>query len=67
MAHRSGASRQQTTLFPVMLDELVDEEAVVRVIDAWVGSLDLKALGFNRTQTAATGRPPYDPGDLLKL
>ena len=67
MAHRSGESRQQTTLFPVMLDELVDDDAVVRVIDAWVGSLDLKALGFDRTQTAATGRPPYDPGDLLKL
>jgi transposase len=67
MAHRSGESRGQTTLFPVMLDELVEGDAVVRVIDAWVGSLDLKALGFNRTQTAVTGRPPYDPADLLKL
>ena len=67
MAHRSGESRQQATLFPVMLDELVADDAVVRVIDAWVGSLDLKALGFSRTQTALTGRPPYDPADLLKL
>jgi transposase len=67
MAHRSGDSRQQATLFPVMLDELVGDDAMVRVIDAWVGSLDLRALGFSRTQTAATGRPPYDPADLLKL
>ena len=51
MAHRSGEARQQTTLFPVMLDELVGDDAIARVIDAWVGSLDLKALGFSRTQT----------------
>ena len=25
------------------------------------------ALGFTHAQTAATGRPPYDPGDLLRL
>ena len=50
-----------------MLDELVADDAVVRVIDAWVGSLDLNALGFSRTQSASTGRPPYDPADLLKL
>ena len=67
MAHRSGEARQQTTLFPVMLDELVGDDAIARVIDAWVGSLDLKALGFSRTQTASTGRPPYEPADLLKL
>lgn len=67
MSHRSGESRKQAALFPVMLDELVDDDAMVRVIDAWVGALDLKQLGFSRTQTASTGRPPYDPADLLKL
>ena len=34
MAHRSGESSGQTTLFPVMLDELVDD-GVVRAIDVW--------------------------------
>ena len=29
--------------------------------------LDLQALGFAKAQCAATGRPPYDPDDLLKL
>ncbi len=67
MGHRSGESRQQATLFPVMLDELVGDEALVRVIDAWVGSLDLVRLGFGKAQAQQTGRPPYDPGDLMRL
>ncbi len=67
MAHRRGESRDQVTLFPVLLDELVEADALVRVIDAWVASLNLSALGFAKSQAAAMGRPPYDPGDLLKL
>lgn len=67
MRHRRGTSRQQTTLFPVMLDEVVAEDALVRVVDSWVGSLDMKALGFQKAQPQALGAPPYDPADLLKL
>jgi transposase len=50
-----------------MLDELVTQESVVRVIDAWVESLDLFELGFGKARAARCGRPPYDPSDLLKL
>jgi transposase len=39
----------------------------VRFIDAFVGGLDLQALGFGRATARETGRPPYHPGDLLKL
>jgi transposase len=67
MGHRGGENREQAVLFPVKLDELVDEEAMVRVIDAWVNSLNLLALGFGKAQAARLGRPPYDPADLLKL
>jgi len=67
MSHRRGEVRTQATLFPVMLDELVAPEALIRVVDAWVESLDLSALGFGRTQAAGMGRPPYAPADLLKL
>jgi transposase len=62
-----GDSRDQGALFPVSLDELVPEDHVCRVIDAFVGSLDLTALGFSKARPAATGRPAYDPADLLKL
>ena len=41
--------------------------APVRVIDAFVDGLDVSGLGFGRSVPAATGRPPYDPRDLLKL
>ena len=65
--HVQGQNRDQATLFPERLDDLIGEDNAVRVIDAFVDSLDLKALGFARIETKATGRPPYHPGDLLKL
>lgn len=65
--HIKGQSRHQGTLFPERLDELIREDNPVRVIDAFVDTLDLKELGFGKAETAATGRPPYDPADLLKL
>ncbi len=67
MGHQQGQSRHQATLFPEALDELIPSDHPVRVVDASVNSLDLGALGFNKVQTATTGRPPYHPGDLLKL
>lgn len=67
MGHRRGESRQQAALFPVMLDELVAQDGLVRVVDAWVGSLDLRALGFAKARAQVMGTPPYDPADLLKL
>jgi transposase len=67
MGYVKGVGREQGTLFPVTLDELVPAEHMVRVIDLWVGSLNLERLGFAKAQPAATGRPPYDPSDLLKL
>jgi hypothetical protein len=38
-----------------------------RVIDAFVETLVMSELGFERSQAAETGRPGYDPRDLLKL
>ena len=67
MGHMSGEARFQATLFPVMLDELVAADAMVRVIDAWVETLDMSALGFSKARAQIMGRPPYDPADLLKL
>jgi transposase len=67
MGHRHGQDRGQATLFPLMLDELVGQDALVRVVDAWVQALDLKALGFAKAQAQRLGTPPYDPGDLLRL
>lgn len=65
--HIKGQSRHQGTLFPERLDELIGADNPVRVVDAFVDHLDLRVLGFAKAQSEATGRPPYDPADLLKL
>lgn len=62
-----GQSRYQATLYPETLDEVIAADSAVRVIDAFVDSLDLAALGFSNVEAEATGRPPYDPHHLLKL
>jgi transposase len=62
-----GISRDQVTLFPERLDELIAADAPVRVVDAFVDSLDMGALGFRKAVPEWTGRPPYRPADLLKL
>ena len=67
MSYIEGPSRTQRTLFPEAMDDLIDEHSTVRVIDAFVSSLDLKALEFVRAEAAWTGRPGYNPADLLKL
>lgn len=67
MAFRVGEDRQQVMLFPPRLDEAVAADSLVRVIDMWVGSLDLQQLGFQRTEPHRLGQPPYAPHDLLKL
>ena len=67
MKHRAGLDRSQTLLFPERLEEYITAENPVRFLDAFVGSLDLQALGFAKARCADTGRPPYDPAMLLKL
>jgi transposase len=62
-----GVDRSQTTLFPESLEDWVDENNQVRVIDAFVGALELRALGFGGVVPEATGRPSYHPAILLKL
>jgi len=67
MGHITGEGRGQSALFPLSLDDLLPADHACRVIDAFVASLDLQGLGFVRSRPAATGRPGYDPGDLLRL
>jgi transposase len=67
MAHVIGQSRYQATLFPEILDDIVAADCQVRVIDAFVALQDLAAAGFAKVEAEEMGRPPYDPGDLLKL
>lgn len=67
MAYIPGSDRTQVVLLPDVLDEYVTADNPVRFLDAFVAQLDLGALGFQRSVPADTGRPGYDPGDLLRL
>jgi transposase len=67
MAYIRGEARQQITIFPVTLDELIPADHICRVIEGFVDRLDVVKLGFVRAEPADTGRPGYDPRDLLKL
>ena len=67
MGYIVGEDRDQGSVLPCRLEDYVAGDAPVRVIDAFAAGLDLVALGFERSVPAATGRPGYDPRDLLKL
>ena len=62
-----GEDRTQITLLPECLDDYVAEDNPVRVVEVFVGELDLGGLGFEGVDPAVTGRPAYHPSVLLKI
>jgi transposase len=62
-----GQDRQQVTLLPECLDDFIAEDNPVRVVDGFVGELDLASMGFDGAMPAATGRPSYHPAVLLRI
>lgn len=63
----TGSDRNQSTMFPSMVDDYVSNDNPVRFIEAYVENLDLAELGFTHSLPKQTGRPSYSPSDLLKL
>jgi len=61
-----GIDRNQAALFPISLEQSIDEDNDVRIIDLFVDSLSLQDYGFKK-EYVETGRPAYHPADLLKL
>jgi len=66
MRYIIGEDRYQKIMFPDLIDEYITAENPVRVLDAYVDNLDLVELGIGATDNE-TGRPPYNPKDMLKL
>jgi len=67
MGYIEGEDRKQTMLFPEVLEDYITEENAVRFIDVFIEGLDLSEMGFQKAIPKETGRPPYHPGDLLRL
>ena len=66
MEYIQGTSRDQLYLFNECIDNLVEENNPVRIIDAYVESLDLEKLEFIIPELR-TGKPPYRTQLLLKI
>ena len=62
-----GQDRNQVTLLPECLDDFIADDNPVRVVDAFIGELDMVALGFEGAVPATTGRPSYHPAVMLKV
>ena len=54
-------------MLPNCIDDLITRYNPVRVIDVFIDSMDVKAAGFQRAKPNDTGRPSYDPRDMLRL
>lgn len=62
-----GEDRFQINLLPNTLDDYVSEDNPVRVIDAYVDSLNLEDLGFKVFDGISPGQKPYMREDILKI
>lgn len=67
MRYIEGVNRKRKISFPEYIDDYITENNQVRVIDAFVDSLNLDELGFKKAEEINTGRPGYNPADMLKL
>ena len=63
---KSNDKIDRNQLMMTSLDEMIDENSNVRVIDAYVKSLDVDKLGY-KVYTNKIGRPAYSPKDLIGL
>lgn len=66
MKYIKGQNRTQAYLFPLSLDDSIDQNNEVRLIDMFVASLNLSEYGFKITYVE-NGRSAYHPADMLKL
>ena len=66
MEYIKGTPRDQLYLFNECIDNLVEDNNPVRIIDAYVESLDLEKLEFIVPELR-TGKPPYRSELLLKI
>ena len=65
MHHVKGFDRDQIRM--ISLDQMVEEDSLVRVIDVFVDMLDLEELGFSYFKLNKEGRPPFHPATMVKI
>lgn len=63
---KSSKNIERNQMILTSLDDMISEDSIVRVIDAYVHSLDVEKLGY-QVYTNKVGRPAYNPQDLIGL
>ncbi|MCB0480877.1 MAG: IS1182 family transposase, partial [Flavobacteriales bacterium] len=62
MKFLEGTPRDQAVIYEGCLDNAIEPDNEVRVVDAFVHSLNLEEFGF-KVHFAENGRPAYRPTD----
>ena len=66
--YKQGLNRKQQLMFPPSLDELVDENNIVRAIEEYVNVLDISQLKISTKKSLIKdGQPAFHPKLLLKI
>jgi transposase len=65
--YKSMENREQISLMPMCMDDMIPNDCEVRAIDAIVDKMDIQSIGFTYSQTKETGRKPYSPVEMFKL
>ncbi len=66
--YKQGLNRKQQLMFPPSLDELVDEDNMVRAIEEYVNILDISKLNIKtKKNLIKDGQPAFHPKLLLKI
>jgi transposase len=67
--YKQGTDRMETAQLPARIEDYVGTDNPVRAIDVYVDTLELGALGFDRTQSnlTAAGQPAFSPIVMLKI
>lgn len=66
--YKTPANRDQQSFLPDCIEDYVSEDNPIRVIEAFVESLDLSLHKFQYSeQRLSSGQPAYSPACLLKL
>lgn len=59
--------KEQYSFLPICFDELIENDNPVRMINAFVESLNMEKIGFTKSTPKVKGRPGYSPKTMLKL
>lgn len=65
--YKSHDDRNQLSIMPMCLDDMIPEDAEVRALEVIIEKMDVRLFGFTYYKTKQTGRKPYDPVDMFKL